>query len=213
MFLQRLLTGIISFIFIMAGCIIVPYTRYEYGPIEAAIAVTVINTIIPSIMTYLVSIEAHVSEGSRQASSYRKITTSMFVNTTLVTALITPFADTLSHDPEALLPTVYAIFFTELLRSPITDVADISGHVYRHIFGPRSPDQRRMNLNFSGKPYQLSERYTNMTNILFLAFWYSAIFPFGFFLAAAVFITFIFWSFEQWRGTVHERAPAAREFG
>lgn len=37
---------------------------------------------------------------------------------------------------------------------------------------------------FQGAYWQLAERYTNMTNILFLTFFYSSIFPVGFFLSS-----------------------------
>ena len=41
-----------------------------------------------------------------------------------------------------------------------------------------------MNLLFRGSPYELAERYTDMTKILFLCLFYCAIFPMSFFLCA-----------------------------
>ncbi|KAI2489993.1 Calcium-activated chloride channel [Fragilaria crotonensis] len=79
---------------------------------------------------------------------------------------------------------MYAIFITELLKTPITKVLDLPGQFYRHILA-RAPDQRRMNAYFRGAKYHLSERYTDMTNVLFLTFYYAMLFPAGFFWAAA----------------------------
>jgi hypothetical protein len=41
-----------------------------------------------------------------------------------------------------------------------------------------------MNILFRGSPYELAERYTDMTKILFLCLFYSSIFPISFFLCA-----------------------------
>lgn len=50
---------------------------------------------------------------------------------------------------------------------------------------PIAVDHQRMNLYFQGTAYDLSERYTNMTNVLFTTFYYSTIFPSSFFFTAA----------------------------
>jgi hypothetical protein len=58
------------------------------------------------------------------------------------------------------------------------------GHVKRHFLAPRAATQDAMNLNFQGTEYELAERYTDMTKILFLCLWYCSIFPGSFFLCA-----------------------------
>jgi hypothetical protein len=58
------------------------------------------------------------------------------------------------------------------------------GHLKRHFLGPRAATQDAMNLNFQGTEYELAERYTDMTKILFLCLWYSSIFPSSFYLCA-----------------------------
>jgi hypothetical protein len=110
-----------------------------------------------------------------------------WVNTAIVTALITPFV--YSVDPGsnnlALIPKIYMIFFAELLTNPLLLISDSWGHIQRHVLGPRELDQERMNVRFSGGLFLVSLRYTEMTKILFLTFFYSAIYPAGFFFAAA----------------------------
>lgn len=58
------------------------------------------------------------------------------------------------------------------------------GHVNRHFFAPRAATQDAMNLKFQGTEYELAERYTDMTKILFLCLWYCSIFPGSFFLCS-----------------------------
>ena len=58
------------------------------------------------------------------------------------------------------------------------------GHLNRHILAPRAKSQDAMNILFQGAPYELAERYTDMTKILFLNLFYCSIFPTSFFLCA-----------------------------
>jgi len=64
-------------------------------------------------------------------------------------------------------------------------MADYMGHFQRHYVAPRATDQRKMNQQFQGKLYNLSERYTDMNKVVFLAFFYAGIFPMGFLYGAA----------------------------
>lgn len=109
---------------------------------------------------YLTEYESHSSEGQKQASLYYKITACLWVNTAIITAFITPFADTLEDEKEALIPAMMAIFITELFKSPVVQLLDIGGHIKRHVLGPRAVDQKRMTAYFQGTPWLLSERYT-----------------------------------------------------
>jgi hypothetical protein len=52
----------------------------------------------------------------------------------------------------------------------------------KHILAPRTKTQEEMNLSFQGTFYNFGERYTDFTKILFVVFFYSALFPPGFFL-------------------------------
>ena len=56
----------------------------------------------------------------------------------------------------------------------------------KHILAPRARTQDQMNHYFQGTYYNLGERYTDLTKILFLVFVYSALFPAAFFFGAAI---------------------------
>merc|ERR1740117_2500007 len=49
---------------------------------------------------------------------------------------------------------------------------------------PRKKTQDAMNICFQGSTYELAERYSDMTMILFMALFYCSIFPAAFFLCA-----------------------------
>lgn len=119
--------------------------------------------------------------------------------------IVTPFTDTLA-DQNGLIPQIYALFIAEIITVSAIQLADPMGHVNRHVLAPRAATQDAMNLKFSGQPFELAERYTDMTKvrhrngvkvyawvnrnthfvrqILFLCVWYCSIFPGSFFLCS-----------------------------
>lgn len=181
--LQVFASFLLTFSAIVVGAILVALAGRE-SPIWASITITSINQVTPRICKFITNrFESHPTDGNRQASLYIKMTIFKWVNTAIVTAIITPFVYTIA--PQELLHKVNAIFFAELITNPLLLMSDIWGHIQRHVLGPRAPDQERMNLNFRGGTFLISLRYTEMTKILFLTFFYSAIYPAGFFFAAA----------------------------
>ncbi len=58
------------------------------------------------------------------------------------------------------------------------------GHFNRHFLAPRASTQDNMNILFQGTHYDIAERYTDMTKILFMCVVYSSIYPMTFFLSA-----------------------------
>lgn len=157
---QRFATFLFTLIVIFASGVLVTYMRYKHGVFYAALTVSAVNSIAPLACGYATEYESHPSEGQKQASLYYKNTAILWVNTAIVTAFITPFADTLEDEREALIPAMLAIFITELFKAPVVQLLDVPGHINRHILGPRAVDQRRMNTYFQGSTWLLSERYT-----------------------------------------------------
>jgi hypothetical protein len=136
--------------------------------------------------------ESHRDEGSRQVSLYFKVTAFLWVTATLLTAKITPFVQTLDNKSDSLVPAMYAIFITELLKAPVSQLTDMAGHFNRHVLAPRATNQKQMSNYFRGTAYDLSERYTDLSSVLFLTFYYAALFPAGYFLAALT-LTVHYW--------------------
>jgi hypothetical protein len=60
------------------------------------------------------------------------------------------------------------------------------GNLKKHVLAPRASTQAEMNLSFQGTGYNLAERYTDLTKVLFVVFFYSALYPLAFFFGAAI---------------------------
>ena len=113
-----------------------------------------------------------------------KITLVRWANTAIVLSYITPFTKTISDSENSLIPSVLALFFTETFTAPIIKYLDIVSNIKKHLLAPRKKTQQSMNVNFNGTPYYLAERYTDMTKVLFVTCFYSAIFPPAYFFGA-----------------------------
>jgi hypothetical protein len=151
--------------------------------------------------------ESHPHEGSRQVSLYFKVTAFLWVTATLLTSKITPFVETLDTKADSLVPAMFAIFVTELFKSPVIQLTDITGNFYRHVLAPRATNQKQMSNYFRGTTYDLSERYTDLTSVLFLTFYYAVLFPAGYFLAALT-LTVHYWVDKFCLLRVWQPAPA-----
>lgn len=175
--------GLISF----AG-FVVKRVRDAAGPALSAIFVTVFNSSIPQILKLLMLSERHSDEGTRQKSIYTKITLFRWVNTAILTKFITPFTSTIGPYKRGVLNTINAILWSELFVSPALRILDITGLFKKHVLAPRARNQEEMYLSFQGTPYHLAERYTDFTKVLFVCFFYSALFPSTFFFCGAILI-------------------------
>lgn len=165
---------------------IVAQVREAVGPSLSGPLVSIFNSIIPMIVKILMIFESHNTEGGFQTSLYLKITLFRWINTAILTKLITPFTSTLAESKTSVLPSINSILWSELWLVPALRLLDLWGNVKKHFFAPRSRTQEVMNLNFQGTFYNLGERYTDLTKVLFLCFFYSALFPSTFFFGAAI---------------------------
>jgi hypothetical protein len=148
----------------------------------AAFAIAIFNSVFPMFAKFLTDLEAHSSEGDKQRSLYFKIAVFRWVNTAVVITIITPFTSSLSKG--GLIDQIYVLFYAEIVTTNVIQLLDPVGHLQRHVLAPRAATQDAMNINMQGQAFELAERYTNMTKILFLALWYSAIYPGALFMCS-----------------------------
>jgi len=160
--------------------------RKAFGPRFSGPLVSIFNSIIPLIVKLLMLIERHKTEGSYQTSLYLKITLFRWVNTAILTKIITPFTLTVSPYRTDVLPQINAILWSEMWITPCLRLLDLWQNIKKHILAPRAPNQEVMNSHFQGTFYNLGERYTDLTKILFVCFFYSALFPGAFFFGFAI---------------------------
>lgn len=81
----------------MFSAFILQLSRLGVSTILYSVILSLFNTLIPMIVRLLVSYEKHYDEGSAQVSLYVKITFFRWVNTAIITRIITPFLVTLGN--------------------------------------------------------------------------------------------------------------------
>ncbi|CAB9497646.1 protease [Seminavis robusta] len=188
--LYRVLASFANFIVTIGLIAVAGYcadiTRQELGPRMSAALVAIFNGGIPFVLQQLMMFERHQTEGGYQSSLYFKITLFRWFNTAMVLQFITPFTSSISTGRNDLLPSISAILWAELFITPFIRYADFPGNLQKHILAPRAVTQEQMNLCFLGTRYNLGERYTDLTKVLFVCFFYSALFPASFFFGFAI---------------------------
>ena len=162
--------------------------RTEVSTLLFSIILSATNTLIPMIVRILVSYEKHRREGAAQASLYVKITLFRWLNTVIVTWLITPFLVTLGENSIDLISTINALMLSEMLFAPLLRYFDVMSFLDRHYFAPRAKTEEQMLSCFKGGWYNLAERFTDLTKVLLLCIFYSPFYPFIYFLGAANFM-------------------------
>ena len=93
--------------------------RARASPTIAAYLVTILNSTIPQILKILMIFERHSTEGGFQTSLYLKITLFRWINTAILTKLITPIIGTLTSTDTSILPTINSILWSELWLTPL----------------------------------------------------------------------------------------------
>ena len=188
--LQPVITTTISCAIIVAGIELLIRHIHKRSVMYAATAIAFFNVLFPMVAKALTNLERHSSENQTQTSLYFKIAAFRWVNTAIIISIITPFTHTLEGTTGEI-PSIYAIFFAEIVTTNLIQVSDLYGLFQRHILAPRAKSQDAMNLLMLGEEVELAERYTNMTKIVFLGLWYCSIYPIGLFLCSfALFVNY-----------------------
>ena len=180
---KRFAAIIVSIIVVMGAFILVRHVFLTYGAGLSALFIAILNILTPLICRGITAIEIHSDEGGKQASHSVKVLGLRCVNSAVIIHLVTPFAWSLTNG-EHLIKAVAAIFVAEMFTAPIVQALFIPGIIKMHIIAPRCEDQEKMNNMFTGARWELGERYTNMMKVLFLCFFFSALFPGAFALSA-----------------------------
>lgn len=192
---QRRLKGLVistalTLVLLLLGAKFVLW-RNDNGDPNFALYIAGMNCIFPLLTRAIVDYEVHADEGSRALSLYFKITLFRWVNTAIIIMASTPFTSTLGDEEDDLMPRIYKIFFAELISAPSIALVDVVGFFKKHYMAPRAMTQKEVNSNFRGTKYELAERYATVTKLLFLAFFYAALYPMGYFVcSAALFISY-----------------------
>jgi hypothetical protein len=139
----------------------------------------------------LILFEQHASEDDRQKSMYLKITVFRWVNTALLLKISAPLTRQLLDQDTDLIPSINALLISEMFLPPLISIADIMGNLSKHYFAPRAKTMHQMLLCFKGTPYNLAEKYTDVSKIVFVVIFFSALNPSLLFMGAiALFVRY-----------------------
>lgn len=185
--IRYLLTLVITVGLVILGAYFVRRVR-EANSLFAGFLTSVLTFIIPQIVKLLLLVEKHSTEGERQRSLYLKITIFRWLLTVILVKALSDTRLTISSEDNGLIQSVRGIFISEILLIPILRLLDLGGSLSKHYFGPRARTPDQMYLCFKGTPYNLAERYTDMTKIVFLSYYFCAFYPMGLFLGSVALI-------------------------
>ena len=110
---------VITMVIVGLAIFVVYQVRKNTTPTIAAYLVTVLNSTVPQILKILMMFERHSTEGGFQTSLYLKITVFRWINTAILTKVITPITGTLTENDSSVLTTINAILWSELWLTPI----------------------------------------------------------------------------------------------
>ena len=137
-------------------------------------------------MKWIISFERHYREGKVQKSLYVKVTFFRWVNTAVMTRVITPILATIGEEKIDLINTVSALMISEMFVSPLLRYLDPVSFYKQHYIAPRAKTEDELFNCFDGGKYNIAERFTDYTKVLLLCTFYSAFYPLIYFLGAAI---------------------------
>uniref|UniRef100_A0A7S2UQW1 CSC1/OSCA1-like cytosolic domain-containing protein n=1 Tax=Attheya septentrionalis TaxID=420275 RepID=A0A7S2UQW1_9STRA len=156
-FIQRVFTSFLTALLMGLGFIAVR-SAFRKDVNLAAYVIALLNIAGSHVFKFVNRLEAHPNEGGYQASLYVKLSIFRWMNTAVVTTLVTPFTKTISEG--GLIESVHAVLKAEIITLPIVHMCDIMGTIRRHFLAPFAPHQDSMNMYFRGGVQSLGEKYT-----------------------------------------------------
>mmetsp|Transcript_33207 Transcript_33207/g.71749 ORF Transcript_33207/g.71749 Transcript_33207/m.71749 type:complete len:1011 (-) Transcript_33207:218-3250(-) len=180
-------TGLVS----LSGYVLY-LTRLTVDTFAFAIILSALNSIIPIVLRSLVSFEKHYDEGAVQRSFYINITFFRWVNTAIITRIVTPTLATIGAEKIDLINTVNSMMISEMVVSPMLRYLDFYTILEMHYFAPRAKTEEEMLSYFTGGWYNLAERFTDFTKVLLLCTFFGTFYPLMYFLGAGI-LFFQYW--------------------
>ncbi|CAJ1969146.1 unnamed protein product [Cylindrotheca closterium] len=175
----------LSLISIVAVFFFIRYVDSHFSSVKVvSYTISIINSLFPYVAEALTGIEQYPAAGAVETSLFFKIAMFTSINTAIVLTMITPFTATLDDNQDGIIYKVSYLFWSEIVTTTLLQLADVSGHIKRHVLAPRAKTQDAMNLMFQGTVWRLAERYTNLIKFVLLCVWFCSIFPAAFFLCS-----------------------------
>jgi hypothetical protein len=87
---------------------------------------------------------------------------------------------------------VLGLLLADALTTPTVRLLDIGGNLNKYVFGPMAKTQAGMEASMKGGGWFLAERFSDMTKTVYVCYFYSALIP-GAYLIAAFALFYNFW--------------------
>jgi hypothetical protein len=177
---QQTITMFATALLVFGSVIACKALQVMVGPGGAAIWISLTNIAIPVVLkTICTTFEDHVSLNAQQMSLFLKLTFFRWMNTAVVIYLITDFDNFLTV---LAVKQVQAVIIADAITTPIIRTLNIADTINQLVICRYATTQEKMNSYFLGTPWMVAERYADMTKTLFLALFYSALYPAGLFI-------------------------------
>ena len=149
------------------------------GPVSSfllAAFVSLINLLLPILLKTTSYSEIHLRESAVQASIMIKLLILRFMNSAVLTFLVTRKSDFLSPDFVA---KIQQIMILDVILPPLLRLMDVYNLFMRYVVGRCAKSQALMNAHFNGTYWNLAERYTDSMKKVFFCFFYVWVCPSG----------------------------------
>jgi hypothetical protein len=177
---RRTLCWLFSLSFIIALFFAITFVMRTY-PTMVSILISVINICLPSIFIAVTEFEAHIDEDNRQNSLLFKL-----YGAKLLTSVIFLYIST-SWDTFLDSASIIAIINVQIgacFSAPLFKLFDPMGVLNRWIIGPAlATSQSELNTYWEGSAFMLADRYTEISKVIFISFFYSLLTPMALFIA------------------------------
>jgi hypothetical protein len=167
--------GVIAALFIAIAFVL------ARNPSMVSVLISVINICLPAIFIKVTEFEAHIDEDDRQNSLLFKLYGAKLLTSVIFLYISTGWDDFLDSE------SVIAIINVQLgacFSAPLFKLFDPMGVFYRWIVGPAvSTSQSQLNKYWEGSAFMLADRYTEISKVIFISFFYSLLTPVALYIA------------------------------
>eukprot|EP00612_Vaucheria_litorea_P004378 CAMPEP_0171462724 /NCGR_PEP_ID=MMETSP0945-20130129/6640_1 /TAXON_ID=109269 /ORGANISM="Vaucheria litorea, Strain CCMP2940" /LENGTH=804 /DNA_ID=CAMNT_0011989293 /DNA_START=60 /DNA_END=2474 /DNA_ORIENTATION=- len=184
---EQSLTFLITVVIVILNAVIIWLTS-KFSTSLPAFFISLSNSILPVVVQAITAYEHHPTDSNFQSSLLMKIITFQWMNTAFIIYIIEPQDELLS---EGFIAQISSILWADAITSPVLLLLDIPGRLNRYILSHFATNQLKMNSYFIGTSWFLAEKYAGAIKTVFVALFYSAIYPAGLYIASlALFINY-----------------------
>jgi hypothetical protein len=145
--------------------------------------ISLINIMLPVIIkTLSTSVELPLSLSEQQSSILAKLVLARCVNTAVLFYAVTNYTELFTDTTMA---SIMIILVTDAVPAPTLQALNLPQRLMQRFVAPRCKTQSAMNAHFSGLPWHLAERYTEISKTIFVSSFWSAVLPAGLFVTSA----------------------------